>query len=284
MRHLICDVSINENNSPLRRLRNRNIYSNITLKENGLSSSKENEAICELNSINNSANNNVSIENSLLLSNESKERSSEDNDFLDNANENVLINYSSDSDVSQDVEAETTNKKLILTKTQRGCPKLYHNGYFYTIDGCSKRQVGPYEKVYWKCERTGSKSVPKCFGRAFSIYYYEPVVVSVLHNHESNPEKLPCLQTVEEIKKRAEISNDNPRTIINTCQIGINEESSKDMIRNINLTQMIHRIRNKRPEYQANANNIMEIGSTIPPTLKITYRNEPFYLGKCIYF
>ncbi len=60
------------------------------------------------------------------------------------------------------------------------------------------------------------------------------------HNHEPTPEKLPCLQSVDEIKYRAEFTNDNPRTIINRCQTKIDEESSKFMVRAANLTQMVH--------------------------------------------
>ena len=101
----------------------------------------------------------------------------------------------------------------------------------------------------------------------------------MLHNHESNPAKLACLQAVVAIKNKAKSSNDNPRSIIASCQTKLDEESSKEMIRNKNLTQMIHRIRNQRPEYQVNAATIADISSTIPPTLKVSYRDELFYFG-----
>ena len=75
--------------------------------------------------------------------------------------------------------------------------------------------------------------------------------------------------------------------IIATSQTNIDEESSKEMIRNKNLMirnknsqqDSQHRIRNQRPDYQENASNIDEINSMIPPTLKMSYRDELFYLG-----
>ena len=93
-------------------------------------------------------------------------------------------------------------------------------------------------------------------GRAFTIGLFEPVEITVDHNHEPTPEKLPCLQSVDEIKYRAQFTNENPRTIINGCQTKIDEESSKYMVRSTNLAQMVHRKRNERPEFQDNASNV----------------------------
>jgi hypothetical protein len=61
----------------------------------------------------------------------------------------------------------------------------------------------PYNKVYWKCERTGNQTTPKCNCRAYSIDYYEPVTLSVNHNHEPMPEKVKCLDVIKKIKDTA---------------------------------------------------------------------------------
>ena len=52
------------------------------------------------------------------------------------------------------------------------------------------------------------------------------------------------------------------------------------MVRPANLTQMVHRKRNERPEFQENANNVLEIAEKIPAELRQSYRKELFYLGK----
>jgi hypothetical protein len=54
------------------------------------------------------------------------------------------------------------------------------------------------------------------------------------------------------------------------------------MVRAANLTQMVHRKRNERPEFQENADNVLEIAVKIPPELRQSYRKELFYLGNYI--
>ena len=291
------------NNSPIRRLRNRNIYCNINVTTFSSSCNKDTQSLSKTTStitIDNASSCNVSAQcSSFSNSSECRSNSSisvnnnddqnewcnaDEEDVANKEEEDILIQYSSEDsdDEKEDGNQEqnaTERTELTLIETQRRCRKLYHEGYFYTIDGASKKAVGPKERLYWKCERTGSKSVPKCPGRAYSISLYEPVIITVLHNHESNPAKLACLQAVVAIKNKAKSSNDNPRSIIASCQTKLDEESSKEMIRSKNLTQMIHRIRNQRPEYQVNAATIADISSTIPPTLKVSYRDELFYFG-----
>ena len=130
------------------------------------------------------------------------------------------------------------------------------------------------------CYIRNDKSVSKCAGRAYSINYYEPVTLTVIHNHEAEPEKLACFQVIDNIKNRARNTNDNPSTIIKSCQTVLDDESSVYMTRNINLTQMVHRVRNDKPEFKNNPNTIEEVGTSLPQTLKYSYRNELFYLGK----
>ena len=165
-------LSINKN-SPLRRLRNRNIYFNVTVTTIASSTNKDSQSLSETSSTISSASSfNVSAQcsgecksnSSVSVHNEVFESSDENDD-----NEGSLVQYSSDgrdsnqSDDGSDDEKQSERRELTLVETQRRCRKLYYEGYFYTIDGSSRKAVGPNDRVNWKCERTGS-------------------------NHESNPE------------------------------------------------------------------------------------------------
>ena len=195
------------------------------------------------------------------------------------------ITYDENSDddsferVVEVTNSESQKKKLEFVKTTRGGQKLPWKGYFYNCESCNKT-APPNEKNYWKCERTGSKNRPKCGGRAYTINFYEPVVVSVDHNHEPEPERLACLKVVNQCKSKAVIQpNDNPRSIINACQTELDEESSRAMTRQANLVIIIHLARNTKPENQMNANDIEDIVTMLPEQLKYSYRNELFLLG-----
>ncbi len=59
---------------------------------------------------------------------------------------------------------------------------------FYTID----RKNENNSKCFWKCERTGNRSIPKCYGRVNTVfkeeYFFGPVKFVREHNHEPKPE------------------------------------------------------------------------------------------------
>ena len=160
-------------------------------------------------------------------------------------------------------------------KTQRGKRKLCYAGYYYTVE----KDVGepPNNKITWKCERTGNKTTVKCSGRAYSINHYEPVLETVNHNHEPEPEKTKCYQIVDLIKDHAASTNDNPRSIIKKNEIELDDESAAKMVRHHNLRQIINRTRSKRADYGPNATSIEEI--ECPDALKVTYKGDKFYFG-----
>ena len=135
-------------------------------------------------------------------------------------------------------------KKLIITKTNKGNPKLCHGGYYYTVESASKGKAGT---VSWKCERaTTTKKNVKCLGRVSTIGEYEPVNDITEHNHIPDPIREEVLSVVNENKRIALETNDNPRTIIKNSQTSLSNEASANMVRHYNISQTIHRIRNKK--------------------------------------
>ena len=137
-------------------------------------------------------------------------------------------NSESDDSADNNFEVEdTVAKALVIVKTQRDKHKLYYGGYFYTIE--NDVGVPPNNKITWKCERTGNQRTVRCSGRAYSINFYEPVLETIEHNHEPEPEKLKCLQAIDRIKIKATITNDNPRSIIKQCETCLDDESAVKM-------------------------------------------------------
>ena len=292
-----------QKNSPVRRLRNRHIYSNITVTSTSSASITSSEKTIKTSSKTSSS---LSSINSGKITAESS--SGIDIDSLTNATSNIsihvnncnddesddnvfgdeLIEYESDTDEIEDddevgndqITHETLKNKLTLVKTQRGRDKLCHSGFYYTVDKISA-DPPPFNKIFWKCERTGNKTIPKCPGRVYSINYYEPITVTVVHNHEPVPEKLNCLVAIDKIKQKALDSNENPRSIIRASQTNVDEEAAVIMVRQKNLTQMINRIRNSKIDHGQNPSCMEDVSESIAPSLKQTYRNEMFYLGEC---
>ena len=94
----------------------------------------------------------------------------------------------------------------IMSKTNRNGMKLISNGFAYT----KERGPNTLGKVTWKCEYA-----TKCTGRGYSIGFEPPFTLTVVHkNHGPGFTRHQVLQSSIEIKNRAEISRDKPRTII----------------------------------------------------------------------
>ena len=196
--------------------------------------------------------------------------------------EDGYIQYDeNDDDFSEeeisDLRQESSGiKPIILVKTQKNGRKMFHEGYFYTVE----TDVGdpPNNRIAWKCERTGNKTNVKCGGRAYTTNHYEPVTVTKQHNHEPEPERLACHEVIDLLKQQAVITNDNPRSLIKRAQTGLTDESSSKMRRHRNLTAMINRKRNKKADHGLNALSIAE--TEVPELLKVTYKDQKFYYGK----
>ena len=153
------------------------------------------------------------------------------------------------------VDVETDEFALDIGLTSRGCPKLCHEGHFYTIDkrnesgGCS-----------WKCERTCTTKagLNKCSGRCSSKFagtnvnnfkYFGPIKIITIHNHVPVPEKTAALLALTKMLERAKITNDKSRTIIKNCQLLVTGESAPFMVRPKNIRQRIQRVRTKNVDY-----------------------------------
>jgi len=156
-------------------------------------------------------------------------------------------------------------RKLLITSTQQNKPKLCENGYFYTIEKSNKKAI------IWRCERTGNKTTPKCPGRAYTIGYCQPVNVTIGHNHELDLVQEEVNFYLTKIIHRAKITNDEPKSIIKTCLVGISKEAAKSITRANALTQRIIRTRQKKVDYGPNPSTIHEID--IPVSLRTSFRN-----------
>ncbi len=51
------------------------------------------------------------------------------------------------------------SERLVIGATNQQRPKLCLDGFFYTID----RKNDNNSKCFWKCKRTGNRSIPKCY-------------------------------------------------------------------------------------------------------------------------
>ena len=100
---------------------------------------------------------NVTLNNAVC--DEEEEDVTLDNAVCENAEKNdhsVKLDYNF---LMFDYEKKN-NLQLLVVPTQQYQPKLCDNGFFYTVDKFDD------QIIYWKCERTGNKSTPKCNGRA----------------------------------------------------------------------------------------------------------------------
>jgi hypothetical protein len=115
-------------------------------------------------------------------------------------------------------------------------------------------------KVSWKCERaTTTKKNVKCLGRVSTIGECEPVNDITEHNNIPDPIREEFLSVVNENKRLALETNDNPRTIIKNSQTSLSNEASANIVRHYNLRQTIHRIRNKKAGHGVNSKTREEI-------------------------
>ena len=136
-------------------------------------------------------------------------------------------------------QAQLNLNKINITKTNRNSKKLCHEGFYYTLD--RETEV----KMQWKCERTGSKNIPKCHGRVHTLINSGPVIVITEHNnHLPILEREDCLKSLASMLEKANISSDNPKSIMKRHQFDLNIESAPYMFRASSIRQRIQRIRN----------------------------------------
>lgn len=117
---------------------------------------------------------------------------------------------------------------------------MCYDGYYYILDNINS--VG---KHLWKCERcNNSKKYVKCPARIHTI---DDAVVKFVneHNHLPVPERKKCLEVVNEIKCKAKITNEKPRSIITSSQTTLNDIEAAIMTRKNNLNQRINYQRSK---------------------------------------
>ena len=116
-----------------------------------------------------------------------------------------------DQNISLDLieQAHLNLNKINITKTNRNAKKLCHEGFYYILE--RETEV----KMQWKCERTGSKNIPICYGRVHTLINSGPVIVITEHNnHLPILEREDCLKSLASVLEKANISSDNPRSIM----------------------------------------------------------------------
>ena len=149
-------------------------------------------------------------------------------------------------------------------KSNKGRPKLYHEGVFYTSE--SRSGTG----VIWKCEITGNRTTTISGGRvATSLNVTPPVEQRKDYNHLSVPEKLVSLEAVQEMLSRAKISADKSRIIMKNSKINVDKEAVAILTRPKIIQRRIVRIRAKKVDHGPNPVSLMEI--LIPDALQLTY-------------
>ena len=155
-------------------------------------------------------------------------------------------------------------QNLTTVRTQKGNPKLIHDGYFYTIDRTTK------DHIEWKCEKQGKI---KCKGRVHSNLMYYPVkIINDDHYHDPNPERAKILLFEDKLYDKAVLSNDNPRSVIKQCQVGLDENVAALKKPDKAYTKRIHRLR--QTDYGPNPSSLEELN--IPTELKYTSNSELF--------
>ena len=97
------------------------------------------------------------------------------------------------------------------------------------------------------------------------------------HNHIPHPIREEVLSVVNENKRLALETNDDPKSIIKNSQTCLSNEASANMVRHSNLRQTIHRIRNKKAGHGVNSKTREEI--KIDMELKKTLNNENFLIN-----
>jgi hypothetical protein len=96
------------------------------------------------------------------------------------------------------------------------------------------------------------------------------------HNHLPEPEHEDGLLALQEMLSIARISNDNPRTIMKTCQQNVPTENAAYMCRPVNIRQRINRIRRLKVDHGANPEDRRSI--RISSELSRTIDGELFLL------
>ena len=180
-----------------------------------------------------------------------------------------------------DLSIDTSNNEnnWFITKTQKNGSnktgyKLTSMGYSYTVYKPKLEDVPTAKKVYWKCEKTSSGE-KTCSGRGISNGLVPPFTITKKHDHLPAPEKVELLKAFENVKSRAVITNDDPRTIKRDTQLVGSDEVISAMTKKDSIRHLINRHRNNKAGHGFNAKCLKNL--EISYNLQFTYKEHKFY-------
>ena len=145
---------------------------------------------------------------------------------------------------------------LEFVKSQRGKPKLKHEGYLY----CLLREKDGLKT--WRCEKRQCKPIATTFE--------ENVFTTREHLHEPDMKYSEQLKVLEKMKEKAANSNEQPRKIVQDTTATITSDCAVALPKYKSLARSIQRQRGW-------GNNLTTLKDmAIPSELQLTVRGENF--------
>ena len=143
-----------------------------------------------------------------------------------------------------------------FVKSQRGKPKLKHQGYFY----CLLREKDGIKT--WRCDKR------QC--RAIATTFEDNVLTTREHLHEPDMKHSDQLNVSEKIKEKAANSNTQPRNIVQDTTATFTRECAVAMPKYKSLVRSIQRQRG----WGNNPGTLKDV--VIPSELQLTLRGKNF--------
>ena len=145
---------------------------------------------------------------------------------------------------------------LEFVKSQRGKPKLKHQGYLY----CLLREKDGLKT--WRCDKRQRKAIATTFE--------DNVLPTREDLHEADTKHLEQLKVLEKMKEKAANSNEQPRKIVQDATATITRECAVALPKYKNLAWSIQRQRG----FGNNPTTLKDVA--IPSELQLTLRAENF--------
>lgn len=151
-------------------------------------------------------------------------------------------------------------------ETQRGKPKLEHDGHLYVSAGMSK----DCSKEFWRCQFKSSK--PKCLARLHRTVASGEITVSGVHSDMPNAAAVEVLRMKTSIKRRAADTAEPPQHIISRIRTTSSIAAQGRLEKDKTLARLAQRTRNRLGI--PSANYIDRTGIVLPPEFT-TYESSP---------
>ena len=150
---------------------------------------------------------------------------------------------------------------LEFVKSQRGKPKLKHEGYLY----CLLREKDAIKT--WRCDKRQCKAI--------ATKFEDNVFTTREHLHEPDMKQSEQLKSLEKMKAKAANSNEQPRKIVQDTTATITRERAVALPKYKSLARSIQRQRG----WGNNPTTLKDVA--IPSELQLTLRGEIFLAYDC---